>query len=308
MADNVTLPGAGGVIASDEVSGAQYQRVKLSLGADGTASDAPVGAGTEAGVLRVTLANDSTGVLSVDDNGGALTVDGTVTAELSATDNAVLDAIALAVATEGDALGDGVLIQGDDGTDRTNVLVDTAGHLQVDVVSAPSTAVTNTGTFAVQSAATLSAETTKVIGTVNIASSQTVGLAAGTAEIGKLAAGVAAIGSVTIAGNGKTRVSGRVAATASQTGGTVWDPTAGKKFALTKLIISASAAGAIQLFDQTDSGNTVVGPIVSLAANGGWDTSWPMDMPYLSATADNILKYTSSAGIAASIYYEGWEV
>lgn len=51
------------------------------------------GGGTEAGALRVTIANDSTGVVSVDDNGGALTVDGTVTANLSATDNAVLDNI-----------------------------------------------------------------------------------------------------------------------------------------------------------------------------------------------------------------------
>jgi len=38
------------------------------------------GGGTEAGALRVTIANNSTGVLSVDDNGGSLTVDGTVTA------------------------------------------------------------------------------------------------------------------------------------------------------------------------------------------------------------------------------------
>lgn len=53
-----------------------------------------VGAGTEAGAVRVTLATDSTGLLSVDDNGGSLTVDGTVTANLSATDNAVLDTIA----------------------------------------------------------------------------------------------------------------------------------------------------------------------------------------------------------------------
>lgn len=56
---------------------------------------AVVGGGTEATALRVTLASDSTGVLSVDDGGGALTVDGTVTAELSATDNAVLDQIEL---------------------------------------------------------------------------------------------------------------------------------------------------------------------------------------------------------------------
>jgi len=56
-----------------------------------------VGGGVEATALRVTLANDSTGVLSVDDGGGTLTVDGTVTANLSATDNAVLDSIDSAV-------------------------------------------------------------------------------------------------------------------------------------------------------------------------------------------------------------------
>ncbi len=56
------------------------------------------GGGTEAAALRVTLASDSTGVVSVDDNGGSLTVDGTVTANLSATDNAVLDAIAASLA------------------------------------------------------------------------------------------------------------------------------------------------------------------------------------------------------------------
>ena len=51
------------------------------------------GGGTETGALRVTLASDSTGVLSIDDNGGSITVDGEVTANLSATDNAVLDTI-----------------------------------------------------------------------------------------------------------------------------------------------------------------------------------------------------------------------
>lgn len=43
-----------------------------------TDSLAVVGGGTEATALRVTIANNSTGVLSVDDNGGSLTVDGTV--------------------------------------------------------------------------------------------------------------------------------------------------------------------------------------------------------------------------------------
>lgn len=51
-----------------------------------------VGGGVEATALRVTVASDSTGVLSVDDNGGSLTVDGTVAvtnAGLTALDGAI---------------------------------------------------------------------------------------------------------------------------------------------------------------------------------------------------------------------------
>lgn len=38
MADTVTLPGAGAVIASDDIAGVQYQRIKLIYGPDGTNS------------------------------------------------------------------------------------------------------------------------------------------------------------------------------------------------------------------------------------------------------------------------------
>lgn len=112
MADNTTLnAGTGGdVIASDDIAGVKHQRVKLSLGADGTAADAPVGGGVEAGTLRVTLASDSTGVLSVDDNGGTLTVDGTVTANLAAGTNNIgdVDVLSLVPGTGATALGKAV--------------------------------------------------------------------------------------------------------------------------------------------------------------------------------------------------------
>lgn len=98
MADNVTLnSGSGGAsLATDDVTdagGAHYQRVKLTDGTANSETHIQAGGGTEANALRVTIANDSTGVVSVDDGGGTLTVDGTVTANLSATDNAVLDQI-----------------------------------------------------------------------------------------------------------------------------------------------------------------------------------------------------------------------
>ncbi len=39
MADNTTLPGTGEIIATDDISGVKYQRVKPAFGADGTATD-----------------------------------------------------------------------------------------------------------------------------------------------------------------------------------------------------------------------------------------------------------------------------
>ena len=57
-----------------------------------TGTLAVVGGGVEATALRVTIASDSTGVLSIDDNGGTITVDGTV-----AVTNAGLTELAAAI-------------------------------------------------------------------------------------------------------------------------------------------------------------------------------------------------------------------
>ena len=69
MADNVTLnSGTGGAtLAADDITSVWYQRVKISLGADGSATDALGGAGAvAAGVARVTLASDDPGVVALD--------------------------------------------------------------------------------------------------------------------------------------------------------------------------------------------------------------------------------------------------
>ncbi len=61
MADNVSIPTAGtaAAIAADDIASVLYQRVKLSLGADGTAVDAVAGSGVVGtGVQRVVLATD----------------------------------------------------------------------------------------------------------------------------------------------------------------------------------------------------------------------------------------------------------
>jgi hypothetical protein len=84
-----------------------------------------VGGGTEAAAQRVTIASDSTGVLSVDDNGGSLTVDGTVAVSGSvAVTNAALgvtgggvEATALRVTVASDSTG--VLSVDDNGASLT---------------------------------------------------------------------------------------------------------------------------------------------------------------------------------------------
>jgi hypothetical protein len=229
MADNITLnAGSGGsTLATDDISGVQYQRVKITYGIDGTATDvsssnplpvtidslAVTGGGVESSALRVTIASDSTGVLSVDDNGGSITVDndGTfavqaaqsgawnvtnVSGTISLPTGAATAAKQPALGTAGAASSDVITVQGIasmtalkvDGSAVTQPVSDGGGSLTVD----------NAGTFAVQ--ATLQAETTKVIGTVNVAAAQTIAvtnagtfatqstLQAGTNAIGKLAA------------------------------------------------------------------------------------------------------------------------
>jgi len=242
----------------DTGGGTQTSEIQALAGAaSGGAVPIHAGGGVEANALRVTLASDSTGVVSIDDNGAAITVD--------------------------------------------------AAHLDIRHLVAADDVVTVVGQAGGTSDVKVTLDGEAVELKASTAAIGTVALTAGTAEVGKLAAGTAEIGSVKIAANGKTRISGRVALSASQGGATVWDPASGKKFCLTKIIISCATAGTVQIFDGTDSGNTVMSPILSLAANGGWSESWPLDMPYLSATADNVLKYTTGA-FAGSLYYEGWEV
>lgn len=62
MADNLNVtPGTGATIAADDVSGALHQRMKISIGADGSALDL-----------------SSANPMPISDNGGSITVDGTL--------------------------------------------------------------------------------------------------------------------------------------------------------------------------------------------------------------------------------------
>lgn len=106
MADNVAITaGTGTTIATDDVSDVHYQRVKLVDGTLGETTAIAAGGGAEAGALRVTIANNSTGVVSVDDNGGALTVDGVVTAVPGGISIAVAPTVTAGAYSAKDAVG-----------------------------------------------------------------------------------------------------------------------------------------------------------------------------------------------------------
>lgn len=221
MADGITLStniGSGAVIKTDDDGTYHWQVVKVAFGADNTQTEVtssvglPVsdaggsltmdnaalsvtGGGVEASALRVTLASDTTGVLSIDDNGGSITVDGTITANagtgtftvdgsavtqpvsgtitanLGATDNAVLDQIEVNT-SYGDSVGGGT----EAAALRVTLASDSTGLLSIDD-NGGSITVDNGGTFAVQS--TLQANSGVDIGDVDVTS-----ISAGTNLIG----------------------------------------------------------------------------------------------------------------------------
>lgn len=84
----VNVQDGGNVLSVDDASG--------SLTVDSPQLPAALGAGTEAGALRVTVATDSTGVLSVDDNGASLTVDNPVLSVVGAGAEATAQRVTLA--------------------------------------------------------------------------------------------------------------------------------------------------------------------------------------------------------------------
>lgn len=58
MADNVTAPGTGSVLAFDDISGVLYARTKVSVGPDGSATDLAFGRGAAAASLPVVLSTE----------------------------------------------------------------------------------------------------------------------------------------------------------------------------------------------------------------------------------------------------------
>jgi len=112
LADSVTVTvdsefPAAAAITDDFANPTTTSAMSMLMGYDGSAWDRVViGAGTEAAALRVTIATNSTGVLSIDDNSGSLTVDNGGTFAVQSTLQAGSASIGTLGANSGTDIGD----------------------------------------------------------------------------------------------------------------------------------------------------------------------------------------------------------
>lgn len=86
MADNIDVtPGTGKTIAADEIASILYQRVKLSIGADGSATDLAFGQAVMASSIPVVIASNQSAItvapapaaITFTDRSGTVTTGGT---------------------------------------------------------------------------------------------------------------------------------------------------------------------------------------------------------------------------------------
>lgn len=367
MSNNVSItPGAGVVVAGDDVSGVIYQRVKLDIGGPGVSVPVP-GDGTYGIKVDITrfpaaavLVNNPTAAnLKVDasgapvpitDNAGSLTVDApaaTPVAVRLSTGSAFIDTIPIsgsitaaqgapAVAANRWKFGitDGTTEAAvDAGTGGVKVYI--AGGLTGGGTSLADKATFTEGTslvtpmggefIAAPSDPTdghVAAARITVKRAVHINLRDNTGVELGTSgnalridPIGTTAqpvnlrdnAGTAYSAAnplyVTRGGRAQTRVTKSVSIAASTTA-TVWTPTGGKKFFITKIILAVSVTGTLTLFDHTNTAPNLI-------FNGTFPTGvfpFSFEEPWASSAVDNLLRYTSGSGMTAEIVVHGFEV
>lgn len=249
----------------------------------------PIGAGTEAAALRVTLATDSTGVVSIDDNASSLTVDGTVTANLSATDNAVLDAIEVDTTTIAGAVS---------GTE-----------MQVDVITLPNVTLaagTNTNEVVgdVAHSAAAAGNPVRVCGSAqNMDDTAPPNRVDAESDATTLATDWD--GAVFAHPHGPQIWSYHLNTSSAQTDAQVHAATGDASLCLyvTDIVFSSGAATAINLFFE-ESTTTVLGPYY-LEAVAGRGMSIHFQTPK-KLTANTALTLTTSAAIAHSVDVTGF--
>jgi hypothetical protein len=252
------------------------------LGTVGITSDRKLKVSTDTHAVYTQAWKDSSaayGDLQLDASNNLL-VSGTVTSNLSATDNAVLDAIA----ADGDAIQTVLgTIDGDTGAIKTAVeVIDNAisgSEMQVDVVAALPAGTNAIGKLAANSGVD--------IGDVDVTSLPAT--PAGTNAIGKLLP-------PDIDVTAHTNYARKYYTSAgAATDGIIWSPAAGKRWHVVTLYLQTSAASTITLEDDKAGGDDPVWK-GELAANSGAVLSFTEKYPMASGEDAADLTITTSAG------------
>ncbi len=129
MTDNVNItPGVGTSVATDDIGGVQYQRVKVVWGADGTANDTDI-----ASSKGLPVQNAGTFAVQAEQSGtwNVTNISGTISLPTGAATAA--NQTAIQGTTGSAAPSKGVLVQGSDGTNARNISTTTAGVVKVDL-------------------------------------------------------------------------------------------------------------------------------------------------------------------------------
>ena len=309
MADNVAITaGSGTNIATDDIAGVHYQRMKLVDGTLDATTAIAAGGGVEAGALRVTVASDSTGVLSVDDNGStisiddggsSITVDGSVTASLASGTNNIGDVDVLTVPAPLNVTGTGT----ESSALRVTIATDSTGVLSVDDNGASLTvdgtvASTQSGTWSIRNqdgsgnnltSAARGSERALSVQLVDASGNQVTSFGGGTqyTEDGASAGGETGtvfLGVRNDAATSKTSADGDFSAIATDSAGRVGIADLGGSVTVDGFQTTGGAA-YVRLTDGTNT--------VSVNANGGLEVTG--GVPHDSVDAGNPLKLGAKA-------------
>lgn len=256
MADNIDVsPGTGKTIAADEIAGVLHQRVKISQGVDGSATDV-----SASDPLNVTLANTGANATAIKVDGSAVTqpVSGTVTANAGTGSFTVAQATATNLKTQAEAY------QGGSAVASGNPLEVNLRSSTVSVATSTKQSDGSQKTQVVDGSGNVIGATSNALD-VNI-KSNAAAIPAGTNLIGQTSASL----ETSTIYNGTTALTPKFAVISASSSGnnTIVTAVTGKKIRV--LAVQVNATAAVNLKWQSGASGTDLTGLNYATANGGY--------------------------------------
>jgi len=330
MADNTTLnTGSGGdVIATDDIAGVKYQRVKIVQGADGV-NDGDI---SSTNPLPIDGTVSVSGAVPVTDNGGSLTVDGSITANQPAStaykviiSDGTSDVPIDAAHGDGETNTENHIDVGAknllfNGSTWDRVRGDVTNGMLVNLGA--NNDVTVSGTVAVTDGVNIEGDVAH--DTVDSGNPVKIGFQAESSLPAAVATGDRSNGISDVFGrqlvahtDAGMQVWKGANYTTTQTGADIWTPSAGKKICITYLAISsyATTAGRVILWMGASADTTYNAGTDQLIWAGSFAPSANakpgaiISLPFgiTAVTADHRLKITTDAAMSLDVTVYGYE-